>query len=335
MRHRIRRAFRKSCNFSKKVENHVIAFELAFFYINLVSCDLSYFSTHLLSIYLQHSSFMNKNLRWGIVLTGLLGLAWSVSTLFTFSDKQTQQSVSISVSKADFTERTSIVDQVSRPQTPKDIAEQRWEQKREKRLNGWSKSKYDGPDIHAQTQERIRTRETERAPGYSHNYPVKELRKAKEKLATMRTEAVEWDSRGPSNVPGRSRAVLPLPSNPQNNWLLGSAAGGIWKTTDAGDSWTNQTDDFPNLATTTLAMSQGVIYAGTGELVGGSIGVNGMGIFKSTDEGETWKPLGSTMDELRFTNVNRIIVNPDDSNHLIVSTSAYNRNRVRFFIDCY
>ena len=34
LRHRIRRAFRRSCNFSKKMENHIIAFELAFFYIN-------------------------------------------------------------------------------------------------------------------------------------------------------------------------------------------------------------------------------------------------------------------------------------------------------------
>ncbi|MEK6482612.1 IS1 family transposase [Catalinimonas sp. 4WD22] len=34
LRHRIRRAFRRSCNFSKKLENHIIAFEIAFFYIN-------------------------------------------------------------------------------------------------------------------------------------------------------------------------------------------------------------------------------------------------------------------------------------------------------------
>ena len=34
LRHRIRRAFRRSCNFSKKLENHIIAFEMAFFYIN-------------------------------------------------------------------------------------------------------------------------------------------------------------------------------------------------------------------------------------------------------------------------------------------------------------
>lgn len=34
LRHRIRRSFRKSCNFSKKMENHIIAFEMAFFYIN-------------------------------------------------------------------------------------------------------------------------------------------------------------------------------------------------------------------------------------------------------------------------------------------------------------
>jgi IS1 family transposase len=35
LRHRIRRAFRRTCNFSKKIENHIIAFELAFFYINV------------------------------------------------------------------------------------------------------------------------------------------------------------------------------------------------------------------------------------------------------------------------------------------------------------
>jgi insertion element IS1 protein InsB len=34
LRHRIRRAFRRTCNFSKKLENHIYAFELAFFYIN-------------------------------------------------------------------------------------------------------------------------------------------------------------------------------------------------------------------------------------------------------------------------------------------------------------
>ncbi|MHA1177054.1 IS1 family transposase, partial [Psychrobacter faecalis] len=34
IRHRVRRAFRRSCNFSKKLENHFKAFDLAFFYIN-------------------------------------------------------------------------------------------------------------------------------------------------------------------------------------------------------------------------------------------------------------------------------------------------------------
>ena len=34
LRHRVRRAFRKSCNFSKKLINHIKAFEMTFFYIN-------------------------------------------------------------------------------------------------------------------------------------------------------------------------------------------------------------------------------------------------------------------------------------------------------------
>ena len=35
LRHRIRRAFRKTCCFSKKLYNHLKAFNLAFFYINM------------------------------------------------------------------------------------------------------------------------------------------------------------------------------------------------------------------------------------------------------------------------------------------------------------
>ncbi|WP_265736159.1 IS1 family transposase, partial [Acinetobacter baumannii] len=34
IRHRIRRGFRRSCNFSKKLENHFKAFDLTFFYLN-------------------------------------------------------------------------------------------------------------------------------------------------------------------------------------------------------------------------------------------------------------------------------------------------------------
>ena len=274
---------------------------------------------------------MRKLTLWGGSLVAFAGLAWGSFSYYQ-SDIAEQQLANIKLGAVQEAKaiRQPAQSRLAKSRTPEQIAEDTYEAKRTRRLKGWSKPKSDGPDKYAEMQERIRTREGEQFPGYGMNQRMEELKKARQRLAGLRTESFAWDSRGPANVPGRARAVLPLPSDSQNNWLIGSAAGGVWKTTDAGDTWSHTTDQLPNLATTTLAMSQGVIYAGTGELVGGSIGVNGMGIFRSTDEGDTWEALPSTKNDLRFTNVNRIIVNPDDPSHIVAATSAYNRNRAQF-----
>ena len=164
-------------------------------------------------------------------------------------------------------------------------------------------------------------------PTYKSGYKIKELNKAldNQSLSSSRRAAYQFTERGPSNVPGRTRDMYIDPSDPQHKtWLAGSVGGGIWKTTDAGQTWTNKTSDLLNLATTSIAYSASnpsIIYAGTGEGWLGSAGfIGGSGIYKSTDKGESWSLLPSTASK-NFEIINRLIVDPNDPNVLLALTN--------------
>ncbi|MCK6618400.1 MAG: T9SS type A sorting domain-containing protein [Cyclobacteriaceae bacterium] len=174
----------------------------------------------------------------------------------------------------------------------------------------------------------IRTREGEDKPGYQQGYKIKELLKAKTEAARKKAGrqqsngVLAWTERGPANVPGRTRGLIVDPADPQRNtWFAGSVAGGIWKTTNGGQSWTLLTPDLPNLATTVIAMAESnnnIMYCGTGEGFGNVDGVNGNGMFKSVDRGITWTYLPSTAN---FNDVNRLIIDPANADVVVVATN--------------
>jgi len=211
--------------------------------------------------------------------------------------------------------------------TPTQLWNKHLKEKRLKKMKGVTK--FDNPDKFLEFEKLIRTREGRSKPDYLPNYRRKALEKARSSMASKRTGAVTWNERGPGNVPGRTRGFLLMPNDPsQNTWISGSVGGGIWKSTDGGHNWVNKTPDLPNLATTTLAFSNAnpdIIYAGTGETFAGassgSNGINGDGIFKSTNGGETWNALESTIDNPDFGNVNRVIVDPQNPNIVLAATS--------------
>ena len=70
------------------------------------------------------------------------------------------------------------------------------------------------------------------------------------------------------------------------------------------------------------ASNPDVMYAGTGESFYNIDTMNGNGILKSVDRGETWTPLASTTGDPRFNNVSRIIVSPTDPDLVIASATA-------------
>ena len=209
--------------------------------------------------------------------------------------------------------------------TPEEIWARRLERKRQQKALGITK--FDHPNQYGEYHRLIRTGAGDYTSVYPGNYKLIELSKASHRLAvrrsSSRTQAVQWVERGPFNVPGRTRALLVQPGDPQgNSWIAGAVGGGIWKTTDAGQSWENKTPDLSNIAVTTLAQATAnpdIIYAGTGESFA-SDGIDGDGIFKSTDGGDTWTQLASTANTEDFGNVNRVVVDPDNPDLVLAAT---------------
>ncbi|MEM1134767.1 MAG: T9SS type A sorting domain-containing protein [Bacteroidota bacterium] len=197
-------------------------------------------------------------------------------------------------------------------------------------------TRYDGPEKYAYFHQAIRTgrvdpENVDMSSFYTSGYQKSAIQKAvdarNKSNINRRTKNLEFIERGPVNVPGRTRGLIVDPGDPSNNtWFAGSVSGGIWKTVNAGERWVKLTADLPNLAFTTLAMptsNPNVIYAGTGEGSYGGLGsVNGNGIFKSTDGGNTWQQLASTNND-NFSNVSRVIVNPEDADELLACTTTY------------
>lgn len=118
---------------------------------------------------------------------------------------------------------------------------------------------------------------------------------------TARISALAWQERGPSNVGGRTRAILLDKRDASGNTLFaGSVSGGMFKTTNlsnASPTWTVVNDFLPNLAISAIIQDPANldhIYASTGEGWFNIDAVRGAGVYKSTDGGNTWTLLSST-----------------------------------------
>ncbi|MDZ7631083.1 MAG: hypothetical protein U5K74_06985 [Gemmatimonadaceae bacterium] len=115
---------------------------------------------------------------------------------------------------------------------------------------------------------------------------------------------------GPANMMGRATDVEGVPGDP-NIVYVGTAASGIWKTTNGGTTWKPLFEAQPTLSIGDLALEPGnpdVIYVGTGEAnVRNSVSF-GRGMYKSTDGGASWRFIG--LGETKH--IARVMVSPAD-----------------------
>lgn len=166
---------------------------------------------------------------------------------------------------------------------------------------------------------------------YKSGYQVTEYEKLKKRLPNSSSRALTWEERGPGNVSGRTRTIWIDPSDSTGEtWFVGSAQGGVWKTEDAGQSYTLKTPDVPHLGTAAIMGCKSVpdvIYAGSGEGFN-SLSAAGAGIFKSIDGGETWDVLASTTSNDAFANIMRIAVHPDNPDIVFAATRNNNSSNV-------
>lgn len=143
-----------------------------------------------------------------------------------------------------------------------------------------------------------------------------------------------WVPLGPAPFSGGKTASLPdssgrvrsLAIDPMAPFRIyaGTASGGVWRSTDGGETWTPRTDDKFSLAIGALAVdptSHNIVYAGTGEYVPGSdYGTYyGNGLLKSTDFGETWSEIATAT--FALAEIGRIVVDPLSSACVYIAAS--------------
>ncbi|GAA2528411.1 WD40/YVTN/BNR-like repeat-containing protein [Pilimelia columellifera] len=148
--------------------------------------------------------------------------------------------------------------------------------------------------------------------------------KAQAQAATLRrglrADAASWSALGPSNLGGRLTDVVVDPIRPDTVYAA-SASGGVWKSTDGGQSMAYAwSPELPQPVGALAIGSDGVLYAGTGESNpgGGSTSFGGAGVYRSTDAGATWQSIGLTDTE----RIGRIVVDPTNPNRVFVAASG-------------
>lgn len=118
-----------------------------------------------------------------------------------------------------------------------------------------------------------------------------------------------WYPIGPRNVNGRVKGLAVHPTNP-NTVYAGAAAGGVWKSTDGGQTWDALWDMEESLALGALGIatsSPQTVYAGSGEWTPGfGASYPGAGVYVSTNGGTTWSLRNSCL----CRRIGKLVVDP-------------------------
>ena len=133
-------------------------------------------------------------------------------------------------------------------------------------------------------------------------------------------KAMELRNIGPAYMSGRIADIAVDQNNP-STWYTAVGSGGVWKTTNAGTTWTPIFDDQPvySIGDVTIAPSNSnIIWVGTGENNGGRHISFGDGVYKSLDGGQTWKNMGLKKSE----HVSDIIIHPTNPDIVWVSAQG-------------
>jgi photosystem II stability/assembly factor-like uncharacterized protein len=147
----------------------------------------------------------------------------------------------------------------------------------------------------------------ERVLAFASKLPSKESRYSLMKKGDYSDGLFKWENKGPSNIGGRINCVA-IDYNNDNIILAGAASGGVWKSNNDGLSW--RKTSLPNEIQSVYCIAQdkrkgksNIWYYGTGELLStverkistmARMSYIGNGIYKSTDNGDSWEALTAT-----------------------------------------
>ncbi len=140
----------------------------------------------------------------------------------------------------------------------------------------------------------------------------------KDRAAKRGVQDMSFQFLGPNNIGGRTRAILVDQNNNQRIYAGGTSAG-LWISDNGGNEWVGVWDFKENLYIGSIGQTgNGDVFVGTGHYAEGDAG---SGIFKSTDDGQTWSLLESTENN-DFSRCSWMSAHPNDDQTLFVSTNA-------------
>ena len=125
---------------------------------------------------------------------------------------------------------------------------------------------------------------------------------------------------GPALMGGRIADIAVHPADPAT-WYLAVGSGGVWKTTNAGITWTPIFDDQPSYSIGDVTIDPtdpDIVWVGTGENVSGRHVAWGDGVYRSRDGGHTWHHMGLAASE----HIGKILVDPRDGNIVFVAAEG-------------
>jgi len=133
-------------------------------------------------------------------------------------------------------------------------------------------------------------------------------------------DAFKMRNIGPAFLSGRIADIVFDPQD-DNVWYVGVGSGGVWKTENAGTTWTPIFDDQESYSIGCLAIDSqnpAHIWVGSGENVGGRHVAYGDGVYFSADGGKKWKNVGLKDSQL----ISKIIIHPENSNVVWVAAQG-------------
>ena len=152
--------------------------------------------------------------------------------------------------------------------------------------------------------------------------------------------AAYWTAMGPNATKsgyfglGRINCIAFHP-NDKNTFWVGTPAGGLWKTTDFGKTWTTNFDDQPVLGVSDMVIDPlfpQIMYIATGDgdaasMVGdingsGAGDTKSIGVLKSINGGATWNATGLSWSSDSSKLIRRLVMHPTKSNILFAATSS-------------
>ncbi len=159
------------------------------------------------------------------------------------------------------------------------------------------------------------------------------LQPANQKLSGNDYSSNIWSLVGPAtNVnpnaytayPGMGRVNV-VAVDPTNNNVMyaGAATGGVWKTTDGGQSWQPMSDFLAGMGVSDIIVNpanSNIIYVATGDKDG--FDIPSIGLYKSTDGGQSWNPTGLVFNLSDYEFIRDIAFAPGNPNTIFALTNT-------------